>query len=188
MATPTAETAVRDYLVALKDPSALIDDGQIKEIEGQLEQSDDELERLQLRQQLMDAQRPPLNRYEEAFVTHAKSWADDNDVGAQAFAAEGVPPAVLRRAGFRVGRGRPAARRGPGRLGRPRTRVRAEEVRAAIPKGVFTIKDLQERTGASPAVVRRIVQEEVQAKRVVDQGPDPDHQGPGRAPTLYRGK
>ncbi|MDQ3528930.1 MAG: hypothetical protein M3425_03110, partial [Actinomycetota bacterium] len=61
-----------------------------------------------------------------------------------------------------------------------------DEVRAAIPKGAFTVKALQGASGASPAVVRKVVQEEVGAGRLKEQGTDPDHQGPGRAPTLYK--
>jgi hypothetical protein len=65
--------------------------------------------------------------------------------------------------------------------------VSSDEVRAAIPKGTFTVKDLQERSGASAAVVRRVISEEVEAGNVSDEGPDPDHSGPGRAPAIYRG-
>jgi hypothetical protein len=64
--------------------------------------------------------------------------------------------------------------------------VSAEEVRAAIPTGAFTVKDLQERSGASAAVVRRIIQEEVDAGNLTAEGSDPSHSGPGRAPTVYR--
>jgi hypothetical protein len=67
--------------------------------------------------------------------------------------------------------------------------VSADEVRSAIPTGSFTVKDLQERSGASAAVVRRIIQEEAVAGRLTVEGPDTDHSGPGRAPTVYkRGK
>lgn len=184
MATANAESAVRNYLAALKDPASLRDDKNVAELRKKLENSNDELERLQLRQQLNEAENPSLEQFEEAFVEHAKSWAGKAGVGEQAFLDEGVPGHVLRRAGFRVptGRGR---RRGRGRT---RSRVSAEQVRAAIPKGSFTIKRLQERTGASPAVVRRVVQEEEQAGRLAVEGTDRSQTGPGRAPTLYRRK
>jgi hypothetical protein len=61
-------------------------------------------------------------------------------------------------------------------------------VRAAIPGTTFTIKSLQERSGASPAVVRKVVAEELDAGNLTDEGADPDHSGPGRAPTLYKKK
>lgn len=178
----SSEEAVRSYLTALKDPSALRDDATIDSIQAKIERSDDEIERVKLRQELLDAKSPSLDRFEEDFVTHAKAWADEHGVTAQAFASEGVPAAVLRRAGFRVAGGRGRAAKSSG----GRTRVTADQVRGAIPKGTFTIKALQERSGASPAVVRRIVNDELEAGNISEQGPDPDHRGPGRSPTLYK--
>lgn len=185
----TQETAVRNYLLSVRDPGALRDDDAIADLKTKLEQSDDELERLQLRQQLLDLESPPLERYEDAFVEHAKAWAEQTGISSDAFVAEGVPASVLRRAGFRNvdgGRRRPTTRSTSSRTGTTRTRVSAEEVRSAIPTGTFTVKDLQEHSGASAAVVRRVIQEEVDAGRVTVEGPDPDHSGPGRAPTVYR--
>ena len=184
MATKAQDDAVRNYLVSLKDPSALKDDAKVAELKKALDESDDELERLRLRQQILDAERPPLEKFEEAFVTHAKAWADVHHISDKAFLAEGVPPQVLRRAGFKGvrggGRGRAAQRTRSG------TRVSAEEVRKKLPKGTFTIKQVQEKTGASAAVVRRVVQAEVDSGKATEQGTDPDHKGPGRAPMLYK--
>ncbi len=186
----TQESSVRNYLLSIRNPGALRDANGIATLQSKLEESTDELERLQLRQKLLDAESPSLEQYEDAFVEHAKQWADRTGISADAFLAEGVPAAVLRRAGFRgVSGGR---RRGTARSAGTRTasrsRVSSDEVRAAIPKGKFTVKDLQERSGASAAVVRRIIQEEVEAGNVTDEGADPDHSGPGRAPNVYRGK
>jgi hypothetical protein len=182
-----AEEAVRSYLVALKDPSALRDEEGIAELERKIDATDDQLERVLLRQRLLEAKAPTIERYEEEFVTHAKAWADEQGVSASAFAEEGVPAAVLRRAGFRVGGGGRRAGRSGGRSGGgQRSRVTADEVRAEIPKGSFTIKVLQERSGASPAVVRKVVQEELGSGALKELGADPDHSGPGRAPTLYQ--
>ena len=180
----SAEEAVRRYLTSLRNPAALRNDEEISQLQERLEKSEDDLERLQLRQQIIEAQQPPLEQYEDAFVTHAKAWAEDTGISDKAFAAEGVPAAVLRKAGFRnVGSGRS---RSTARSTGTRKRVSADEVRASIPrKGTFTIKDVQDASGASAAVVRRVVQEEVDAGNVKDAGPDPDHRGPGRAPTLY---
>lgn len=185
----TQESAVRNYLLSIRNPSALRDESAIATLQSKLEESNDELERLQLRQQLLDSEAPSLERYEDAFVEHAKQWADNTGVSADAFLAEGVPAAVLRRAGFRgVGGGRRrATTRSSGGRTTTRSRVSSEEVRNAIPTGTFTVKDLQERSGASAAVVRRVIAEEVEAGNVSDEGPDPDHTGPGRAPAIYRG-
>ncbi len=186
----TQESSVRNYLLSIRNPSALRDDSAIATLNSKLEESTDELERLQLRQQLLDAESPALERYEDAFVEHAKQWAERTGISADAFLAEGVPAAVLRRAGFRgvgAGRRRGAATRSTGTRTTTRSRVSSDEVRAAIPSGRFTVKDLQERSGASAAVVRRIIQEEVESGNVSDEGADPDHSGPGRAPNVYKG-
>ena len=180
----SAEQAVREYLVSLRDPSALRDDDKLAKLEEQLNQTDDELDRLRLRQQILDVENPAIDGYEDRFVEHAKAWAEQAGVSEKAFLAQGVPAKVLRKAGFRnVGRGGIAQSASTRSL---RRRVSADEVRASIPKeGQFTIKDVQEASGASPAVVRRVVGEEVEAGNVNEVGPDPEHSGPGRAPTLY---
>jgi hypothetical protein len=187
MASAAAEQAVRAYLGALKDPSSLRDDERIAKLERELERSNDQLERVLLQQQLLDAKSPSVEQFEEAFIEHARSWAEEHGVSPSAFQSEGVPSTVLRRAGFQVrggrARGRAARRRSAGR----RTRVSADEVRKAIPRGTFTIREVQERSGASTAVVRRVVQEELEAGRVSEAGTAPDHSGPGRAPALYEG-
>lgn len=178
MASKSAETAVRSYLAVLRDPSSLRDEAALAQLRKQLESSSDDLERLRLRQQILDMEHPSIDRYEDDFVTHAKAWADEHGVTPKAFEAEGVPGGVLRRAGMA-----PASRR---RRGGTRTRVTVDEVRAAIPRGSFTIRRLQELSGASPAVVRKVVTEELEAGRLKEQGPDPNHRGPGRSPVLYK--
>ena len=183
MATASQESAVRNYLVSLKDPSALRDSERIEGVRQRLDSSQDELERLQLRQELLEAEQPPLERYEEEFVTHAKAWADDRGISEKAFAAEGVPAAVLRKAGFRNVRG---GRRRVAATTSTRRRTSPDEIRKAIPRGTFTIKELQDRSGASSAVVRRVVQEELEGGGLQEVGTDPDHQGPGRAPVIYQ--
>ena len=163
------------------------DDSEIENLRKRLAESDDELERLALRQKLMDTEKPSIDRFEEAFVTHAKAWADEQGISAQAFTEEGVPASVLRKAGFRAGgRGRRSAgTRSSRSTGGTRSRVTSQEVRNAIPSQPFTIKQLQEASGASPAVVRKVVAEEESAGNLQATGTDPNHTGPGRAPTLY---
>jgi hypothetical protein len=186
MASAAAEEAVRTYLTALKDPTALRNDDQIAKLERDLQQSNDQVKRVIIRQRLIEAQTPSVEQYEAAFVEHAKAWAEQEGVTADAFTSEGVPPAVLRRAGFQVRAGRGRSRPSGRRSGARRSRVTADQVRKAIPRGSFTIKQLEERTGASTAVVRKVVHEEVEAGRVKEVGRDADHSGPGRAPVVYR--
>lgn len=102
------QTAVRNYLVSLRDPDALRDETAIAALKVKIGHCDDGIERVRLRQQLLDLERPSLQPYEEAFVKHAKSWAEAAGVGRSALAAEGVTAEVLQRAGFR-GAGRAVA-------------------------------------------------------------------------------
>ena len=177
MARSSAESAVSTYLVALQDPSSLRDEASVAALQSKLEKATDHLERLRLRQELLDLESPSIGRYEEDFITHAKAWADENGITTKAFEAEGVPAGVLRKAGLATG----------GRRGRrTRTRVTVDQVRAAIPRGSFTVKTLQEISGASPAVVRKVVLDGVADGTLKEQGTDPSHVGPGRAPTLYK--
>jgi hypothetical protein len=84
-----AETdeVVRSYLTALRDPGALRDDDAIAELETADRIERDPIERLQLRQQVLDAKAPQVKRYEDEFVTHAKACADEHGVTGKAFAA-----------------------------------------------------------------------------------------------------
>jgi hypothetical protein len=171
--------------MALKDPTSLRDQSTIDALLDKLGQTEDPVKRLAIRQQLREAKSPSIEKREDAFVEHAKAWADEKSIGVEAFLEEGVPAHVLRRAGFRSV---PVGRRTPrgSRSATGRSRVSADEVRGAIPKGTFTLRQLQDASGASYGVVRRIVEEEVQAGRVKAVGPDPDHFGRGRTPILYR--
>ncbi len=179
-----AEAAVRTYLASLKGPEALVDHDRVAGLQRQLEQTDDQMQRVQIQQQLLDAQTPATDGLEQDFVAHAKSWADKRGISVQAFLAEGVPARVLRRAGFRVPRG--TARPQPRPRRQARGRVTRQQVAAAIPDGLFTVAELQKLSGASPAVVRGVVRQQLQAGTLVDAGPDPDATGPGRAPARYQ--
>jgi hypothetical protein len=187
MADP--ETIVRTYLSALKDPNTLKDDEAVAAKQAELDQADDPITRLRLHQELRQLSTPSLESIEDEFVVHGKAWADQQGISAEAFAAEGVPTSVLRRAGFTVSGGRAAGRRrSSGSRKSSGTRVRTEEVIDAMPNEAFTVKQLRELSGASPAVVRKAIAAEVEAGRLVDVGTDPDHTGPGRSPVLYRRK
>lgn len=182
MARSTDE-AVRRYLEALRDPSLLVDQEAIDETRSRLEEETDPLKRVQLQQRLIDVQTPSADRFENDFVTHAQAWAQDHEVGVKAFQEEGVPTEVLRRAGFQVTGGRRSRRTGTGTR---RRRVSSEAVRSAIPaSGTFTAKSLQETSGASAGIVRKIITEEQESGNLEGRGTDPDHSGPGRAPVLY---
>jgi hypothetical protein len=185
VATKTQEQAIRNYLTVLNNPDALRKNDR-HALETKVKETGDPVARLRLRAQLEGMKRPDTSRYEAAFVKHAKAWAEEQGVSADAFRAEGVSPAVLRKAGFAVRGTKPRrarARRQPGTH-----RVNADHVRRAIPRGKFTVKDLQRASGASTAVVRRVLQEELEAETITKAGSDPKHKGPGRAATIYQRK
>ena len=195
----TAEESIRSYLLALRDPAALRDEEAIATAREDLDAVDDPIDRLQRREELDALLAPSIHRAEDRFIMHAKAWADEVGVSATAFMAEGVSASVLRRAGFVVvgtgsarapGSGRGSTRSGgrarPSPDGRRGRRVTTDEVVGAIPTTAFTTAQLQELAGASPAVTRKAITRELDAGRLVAEGPDPDHHGPGRAPTLYR--
>lgn len=184
----TAEQVVRTYLSALRDPESLRDDDAIADKEQQLASTDDPIERLRLQEELAKLTKPSLEAVEDEFVVHAKAWAEETGISEKAFAAEGVPAQVLRRAGFAVAGGGRGGRRSSGGARRQSsgTRVTTEQVVAAMPKTAFSVKQLREISGASPAVVRKAITQELEGGRLKDIGPDPDHSGPGRAATLYK--
>ena len=188
MASAAAEKAVRTYMTAIQDKAALLDSEKISKLERKLSETVDVVKRVQLRQELLEARNPQAAqaKAEQDFVKHAKGWAESKGVTADAFIAEGVSQDTLRKAGYRftnTARGRRAA----STAGR-RTRVTTEQIRDAIPDGAFTVKDLEQASGASTATVRKVIDEELEAGKLADDGADPDHSGPGRAPTLYKKK
>jgi hypothetical protein len=183
MATKMADRAVEQYLKALRDPSTARDEDRIKTLQDKISASQDPVELVKLHSELARAEQADIAPLEEAFVQHAKGWAQANDVTPAAFVAVGVDPAVLRKAGFRGIASTGRRRRTTSRSSR---RVSADDIRTAIPRGKFTLKKLIEKTGASAATVRRVIQEEIEAGNVEDLGEDADYSGRGRKPTLYK--
>jgi hypothetical protein len=182
-----AEQAVRRYLAALRDPSALRDESALKALREKLDSTADPVERVQLQEQLRRATQPDLAAVEQDFVTAAKGWADDRGISAEAFRAEGVALSTLRAAGFDVRGGGARPRKGQRRRS-TRTRVPAEQIRKAIPRGQFTISEIAVATGASTATVRKVVTELLEAGELTEVGPAKRRSGPGRAPKAYRRK
>lgn len=183
MATQGRETAVRDYLTALKNPDALRDERATKKLEDKLAKASDPVERVVLRQQLLDAQRVDPGELEAAFAKHAKAWADKHGVAAQALRDEGVPPRVLRAAGFSVRGGSRVAKKATARRA---PRVPADQIRNKIKakRAEFTVSDIAGDTGASPATVRKVIGEMLQAGELHEAGAR--QQGRGRAAKAYK--
>lgn len=187
--TATGEDAVRNYLkLVAEGPDFLVDAKEVERLTGLLSSTEDPIESLKVRQQLIDASEPDVDRVELEFVNRAQGWAHDAGVTGDAFKQMGVDSAVLRRAGFDVKGGK--SRKSRTRASSTATtssRTTQEDVISSIKslKATFTLKQLQEITGASAGTARKAVQQCVSEGIVVEDGPDPDHDGAGRAPVLY---
>ncbi len=173
-----AENSVRSYLLWLDDPSKLRDQSAIESTRAAIERETDPIQRLKAISRLEALEAVDGEVYRLAFVQHAKTWASANGVSADAFSQLGVGAKELRAAGL-------AGRGANGKTSR-RTRVSPETVRNSLPEGPFRIADIESRSGASTATVRKVVLALVAEGKVVDLGPDQSHTGRGRAPLKYR--
>ena len=171
------DTAVRNYIQWLTDPQSMRDDEAIAELEARIAEADP-IEALTLHTQLAKLRVVDGEPFIKAFVENAKAWADANNVDVRAFReVHDVPAPVLRDAGFENVR-RPST-----------TRVTKEDVVASVPKtGLFTVRDLENLSGASTVTVRETVQALVEDKVIQSRGIDPKHDGRGKAPVRYERK
>ena len=180
------ENSVRLYLVALRDPSALVDHDVIAELERAFERASDPIEQLRTLSSLERARVVDLAVLEQAFVRDARHWAERERVGVEAFRALGVPEATLCAAGLTRARkvsGRHSARAQVAGAGS----VKAESIRRKVLglDGSFSLLDVAALAGGSPMTIRKAVAELVASGHVRRLGPDPSHSGRGRAPILY---
>jgi hypothetical protein len=185
MEDPT-ETAVRNYLLFLEDPSKLIDEAQIDGLKQRAVEASDPIERLRAYTELERAQRTDDSKVKLDFILHAKTWAQAHDIEASAFRQLGVKDDVLRSAGLLGGtkRGRKPSR---SERGATRGSVSAEVIKQHVRgrRGTFTLADLSSDVGGSPMTVRKAVQELVSQGTVRRLGPAKDWTGRGRAPIVF---
>lgn len=180
------EDAVRRYLTYMNNPSQLVDQERIEELQQKLDQSEDPVERIKLRNEIERAKQPPADEVESDFVAVAKQWADQHGISAEALKAEGVKPGVLRKAGFSV----PGARRGAAATSRRGGGRRAtkEDVRKHLRNkrsgNEFTLGQVMDATGASRSTVNQVISGFVEDGTVKKVG-KAEHAGPGRAPDLF---
>lgn len=181
-----AEAIVRKYLDYLEDPSVIRDDEAIAETKRQAAEATDKIERLKLLSEVERLEDPTADDLHEGFVANVKGWAEQEGVTPGSLIKLGVPPGVLREAGFDLGGPAPKQPRSTRRPSRRGPGVSVEAVRAAVPaEGTFTTKDLREASGASPGTVRKAMATMLDAGEIVDRGLHPAWDGPGRVPTLY---
>lgn len=185
------EGAVRLYLMYLSDPDSLRDEARINALTADVEKAKDPIDKLRALAELERARAVDPSQFREGFVRNAKAWADEQGIGPGAFRELGVPEDALAEAGFDVGtrrgRGR-GGRRGVVSGGRQRAKaVPAEDIKRQVLElsGPFTLSDVMERAGGSPATVRKAVEDLVESGKVEKLGPAADHSGRGRAPTQY---
>lgn len=185
----SAEQAIRNYLQFLADPSSMRDEAEVARLEAAAASTDDPIEKLRL---LSEAQRTrevdgaPL---ESEFIAQARHWADGEGVTVEAFRSLGVPNHVLAAAGLaKAVKGSKVPKAASSKAPRQRRSpaVSADAVEGSIPDGPFSVRDLMEASGASLQTVRKAVRRMLAAGELVDLGLDPNWDGRGRTPTLYR--
>lgn len=176
------EDHVRNYVTFLRTPEALIDQARVDDLSARLDEETDAVERLRLHSARQQAAHVDEDTLRAAFEGSVKRWADAAGISAEALSAEGVPVEVLRAAGFKVGKQR--RRRGTG----PRTSAADVVTHVGALKGgtTLTVKSLCEATSASTATTRKAVGQSVEDGLLVEVGVDEGHEGPGRAPLVYR--
>jgi len=184
---PAAESAVRQYLLYVKDPASLRDDAEIDKRTQAVADATDPIEKLKALAALERVTTVDEKPLRAGFVAHAKVWAEANDVPSSAFGELKVPDDVLRDAGFAP----PANRRGRKTAGTGSTRAKAvpvEDIKAhvAARKDTFLLIDVITGFGGSPATVRKAVDELIESGQVTKLGPDPDYHGRGRSPHQYK--
>ena len=192
----SAEQAVRRYLAWIEDPDSAVDQDALEAAERAFASATDPIAKLNAAAAREKAASADVSAIEHDFVVHAKAYADAEQIPASAFEALGVGADVLKQAGFAVAastRGRrpstsssPAPIRSSGGPRAPQVSVAAIKAAAAQMPKQFTLAQLADKAGGgSPVTVRKAVDELIAEGRAAKLGPAPDHQGPGRAPTLY---
>ncbi|MFN8103937.1 MAG: hypothetical protein U0U69_05710 [Acidimicrobiia bacterium] len=184
------EGAVRLYLMYLQDPAKLRDESAITNLRTSVAEAADPIDKLKALASLERAEAVDPEPFLREFVDHAKKWATENDVSANAFIQMGVPTDVLTDAGFAVARGqaRSLAHGSSGEAKRKRApSVPTETIREYVlsRKEPFTVQDVREGVGGSTATVSKVVKQLVSEGAVTDRGPIANHSGRGRAPTGY---
>ncbi len=195
MAEPvTPESAVRRYLAWIDDPASAIDEESVERAEAAFASASDPIDRLHAAAARERAKAADVSSIATDFVAHARSYAEVEGIPVEAFRTLGVADDVLAEAGFAVPSSR--GRRGPAAGARTQTRPsgpRAPQIPVAQIKSVvdqmpkqFTLAQLADRAGGgSPVTVRKAVDELINEGRAAKLGPDTNHTGPGRAPTIY---
>ena len=184
----TAESAIRNYLLFLEDPSKLIDHELIEELQTRAQAANDPIERLKAYAELERAKRINDSAYRLDFILHAKPWAEANNVSAAAFRHLGVKDDVLRSTGLLTDDGRRSRtmRRPEPHAGRSSVSVETIKRYVRTLRGKFTLADVRAGVGGSPMTIRKGVQELVADGTISRLGPMTGWNGRGRAPIVFQ--
>ncbi|MCU1392826.1 MAG: hypothetical protein JWM34_1254 [Ilumatobacteraceae bacterium] len=201
-----AERAIRRYLQWLADPASIVDSAAIDAAEARARETTDVIEKLKALSRVENLRAGDSASVRRAFLDHAKSWGEANEISAASWIRLGVPPEVLREAGITGNRaavrpstygssggsggsssGRPTASRSGGTPRPKAASVPTGEIVAHVATLTepFVLTDLSESVGGSPMTVRKAVDQLVADGKVRRLGPDPRHNGRGRAPIRY---
>ncbi len=192
----TPESAVRRYLAWIDDPASAVDQAAIERAEAAFASASDPIDRLHAAAARERARAADVESITSDFVAHARGYAEAEGIPVEAFRSLGVSDDVLAEAGFAVpsSRGRRGPAAGSGRRVNARPAgPRAPQIPVAQIKAVadqmpkqFTLAQLADKAGGgSPVTVRKAVDELIAEGRAAKIGPDTNHTGPGRAPTIY---
>jgi hypothetical protein len=167
-----AEGAVRSFLTFLTDPDSLVDAEAVEMHQNAVEAAKDPIEKLKALSALQRARAVDPALFRSDFVRYAKTWAEAESVPASAFQQLGVPDELLQQAGIIIvgGRGRRRKSAAAAPAATRRKAVSASQLEEGILAldGEFTLKDVSERVGGSPATIKAAIerleaQEKVQA-------------------------
>jgi hypothetical protein len=187
MDSESPEQAIVRYLDFLADPASARDEAAISAAREAVSRASSPLDKLKALSALERAEQVDGTHLVTAFIRHAKTWADANNVTAAAFGQMGVPDDVLRGAGLATG-----SRKGPGltiKVARQRAAAVSQSTIVAHIRtidGLFTLGDVMRATGATPNTTTTAVKAMLTQGELVSHGPDPNHSGKGRAPFLYQ--
>ncbi len=182
----SAEEAVSNYLKALAGIQSAEDQATLDNLKADLENETDPMKRVVLRTEIEQYENPDTSRYAGAFIGKVNEWLKHKDISrthaVAAFKAEGVPQDVLDRAFPDQAKATTKSKSSSPRQSR-------EDVKSIVETlgSDFTITDVEDLPGvtASRATITAAVNELVKAGKLKDKGEDPNHEGRGRAATLY---
>jgi hypothetical protein len=186
---PTAEAAVRQYLLWITSPDSLRDEGRIAELQSTVDGTSDPIEKLKALSALEDARTIDGDRIRADFVAHARDYVAGEGIRVDAFRTMGVADDVLRDAGLlggppsRSSARVDSARRKPGG-NRRMPRLNLSDVEASLPEGDFKLADFAAAIDREVATTRNYLIRLVGDGKVVEVGEDAS--GRGKPAKVYR--